>query len=288
MKIDKQVHVIFRACPDMAYDLAGLPSPGPCKAESPVFKGLERRADMVFVPDDVSRPVCVAEVQFQWDEKIYTRIVVEMALLQEQGKFERAVQGVIFFGRRSLDPATKPWSEVIHAVYLDEALERMREVEPEHLALDVFAPVWVRSQTQLEASAKTHYNRIRNLPLAEPQREAFLDAFLSWLFERFKTDDRKYIAMILDLPDITETVAGKELIEIGIERGIERGREEGRSAASVAAIRKMGEKHFGAAPAELDARIVKLPLTVKEDLVVAMMDLGSWEDVTSWMEKNNA
>lgn len=285
MRIDKQVHVVFRACPEIAYDLAGLPFPGECRVESPVFKELERRADVLFVPEDAASPLCMVEVQFQPDATVYTRLVVEMALQQEKGGCAREIQGVVFFGRRSLDPATRPWCEVVHAVYMDEALARLRESQPNHPAVDVFAPVWIPTEAGLEASAKDHYNRLNALPLEEPRREALIRAFMSWLFERLKTDDRKHIAMILDLPDITETAAGRELIGIGLERGRQKGREE----AAVTAIRKIGARHFGGpASDELDARVLSLPLPLKEELVVAMMDQGSWEDVQAWIEQNHA
>ena len=46
------------------------------------------------VPEALEQPLTVVEFQFQRDETIYTRTVVEMAAVQESHQM-RAVQGVI-------------------------------------------------------------------------------------------------------------------------------------------------------------------------------------------------
>jgi predicted transposase YdaD len=293
MRTDKQFFSIFRACPELVYELAGLPSPGPCQLRSESFKEFARTADAVLEPHDKKQPACVIEVQFQRDETIYTRLVIEMALAQEKKRY-RGVQGIIFFARKALDPRTPPWQRVVQAVYLDEALEKLRLEQPEHLALDVLAPICIESDSALEAAAASHYHRIRQQSLPLPQRDALLAVFESWLFERFKTMDRKKLAMILKFPtaDITSTVAGRQILEEGmsrgIEQGIEKGIEQGRDAASLEAIRKMGGRHFGKLAKTLDARLKKLPTKHKERLFEAMMDMGSWKDVAAWVAKKSA
>jgi predicted transposase YdaD len=58
---------------------------------------LERRADGVIVPKAPDQPLTVVEFQFQADDAIYRRTVVEMAAVQEIYP-GRVVQGIIFFG----------------------------------------------------------------------------------------------------------------------------------------------------------------------------------------------
>ncbi len=144
MKTDKQFYQIIRACPELIYELAGLPPPGPCRTMSETFKELSRSADAVIEPLDESLPVCVVEVQHQMDASIYNRLAMEMALAQQQRNY-RSVQGVILFPRRELDPGTQPWRQIIQPLYLDELVDDLRETKPDHLLLDLLAPTFLNS-----------------------------------------------------------------------------------------------------------------------------------------------
>jgi hypothetical protein len=107
------------------FELARLPSPGKSTLQSVTVKALERRGDGVIVPEAPDQPLTIVEFQFQADDTICRRTVVEMAAVQNAFP-GRVVQGVIreeiakltaaeakrimqFLARRqSLDEAT-PW-----------------------------------------------------------------------------------------------------------------------------------------------------------------------------------
>src|SRR5208337_2307289 len=108
MKTDKELYRIFEVAPEWVFELAGLPSPGKSTLRSVTVKALERRADGVIVPEARDQPLTVVEFQFQPDDTIYRRTVVEMAAVQDAFP-GRVVQGVIFFGYNNLDPQTVPW-----------------------------------------------------------------------------------------------------------------------------------------------------------------------------------
>ena len=97
MKTDKELYRIFEVAPEWVFELAGLPSPGKSTLRSVVVKALERRADGVIVPESRDQPITIVEFQFQTDDTIYGRIVVEMAAVQ-QAFPGQVVQGIIFFG----------------------------------------------------------------------------------------------------------------------------------------------------------------------------------------------
>lgn len=77
--------------------------------------------------------------------------------------------------------------------------------------------------------------------------------------------------MFLNIPtgDIAETVAGRELIGEGIERS----------------LFKLGYKHFGSVNSTLKERIKALNLVQTEALFDAMLDMGTWDDVSVWIDK---
>ena len=83
MKTDKELYRIFEVAPEWVFELAGLPSPGKSTLQSVTVKALERRADGVIVPEAPDQPLTIVEFQFQADDTIYRRTVVEMAAVQE-------------------------------------------------------------------------------------------------------------------------------------------------------------------------------------------------------------
>ncbi|MCA1963947.1 MAG: DUF2887 domain-containing protein [Prosthecobacter sp.] len=289
MKSDTQFYQIIRACPELIYELAGLPNPGPCRTLSETFKEFSRSADAVIEPLDESLPVCVVEVQHQLDGSIYNRLVIERALAQQQRNY-RPIQGVILFAGRELDPSTEPWTKLIQPLYLDEVVDRLRETQPDHLLLDVLAPTYLQTDTELEQWAPFHYHRLRSRNLPTEVLQPLLAVFESWIFHLIKTQDRETFAMKLNIPtgDIRETVVGRELIDEGIRRGMERGlqlgSEQGLETGMERSLLKLGRKHFGPIPPALEARIQALDLAGTEALFDAMLDMGSWEDVTKWLD----
>jgi Protein of unknown function (DUF2887) len=155
VKTDKEIYRVFQQCPEIIFEMAGLASPGHCQVTSETVKGLERRLDGIVRPDDLGQPLSVFEIQFQKAPDIYPRIVVEMALVQQHSAM-RGVQGIVFFADRSLDPATGPWSTIIHRVYLNEALEALELQDASDPVVAVFKPVFESDQTRLEKEAARH------------------------------------------------------------------------------------------------------------------------------------
>ncbi len=122
MKTDKELYRIFEVAPEWVFELAGLPSPGKSTLRSVTIKALERRADGVIVPEAPDQPLSIVEFQFQTDETIYRRTVVEMAAVQDAFP-GRVIQGVIFFGYNNLDPQTVPWTQVVRSYVLPDVLQ---------------------------------------------------------------------------------------------------------------------------------------------------------------------
>ncbi len=287
MRTDKQVYLIFRAQPELAFELADLPSPGPCRMESTTFKELERTTDGLIVPESADEPVTVLEVQFYEDAAIYNRTATMMALAQ-QPRLPQPVQGLVFFASRTLDPRTQPWDRIIHPVYLDEALRSLQATAPLHPLVAVFAPVFIETVQELETNAKHYYHALGEAPVPDDVRHTLLRVFCDWLFERFKHLSRKEITMILDLPDVRDTIVGRELLEEGIEKGIEKGLEKGiergQRKAWLDMVNQIGKKRLGPLNSDLQDRISRLDDPTLHGLVDAMFDLPTWQAVKAWLD----
>jgi len=70
MRTDSHLYALFRECPQFIFELAGIPSPGPCRMEQVTVKAISRTMDGLVTPADPAAPLIVVEFQFQRDEDI--------------------------------------------------------------------------------------------------------------------------------------------------------------------------------------------------------------------------
>jgi len=271
MKTDKELYRIFGVAPEWVFELAGLPSPGKSTLQSVVIKALERRADGVIVPKASDQSITVVEFQFQADDTIYRRTVVEMAAVQEIYP-GRAVQGVIFFAYNSLDPQTAPWTQVVRSYVLPDLLQEWERKQPEHPLVAVFKPLLAESEEVLQRQAAGYLRAIKQSSLSIPCRRTLEEVFISWLEQRFKDKTKKEIETMLlgELPDLEETASGKDLIRIGCEK----------------AIRAFLAARHGTIPAAIQERIAKLTPDEAENMMRYLAQCPSLDEVTQWLARS--
>jgi predicted transposase/invertase (TIGR01784 family) len=282
MTTDKQMHMLFKACPEFLFELADIPSPGPCKVESIEVKALARTADSVFTPKNPDRSIFVVEVQAQKAPKSqdpYARIVAEMSQLQ-LGTNCRPITGVILFFQPSFDSKLEPWRQVIKAVYLNEALDRLALKTKNHPFVATFSPMRIKDESVLEKEAARQYKLIKQAKLKPTTKRVLEEVFFSWLFERLIHKSRNEIAMILNLPDIRKTRVFIETYEEGREEGMEKGRAE----TLIQSILKAGTKRFGETPATLKKQLCKLKVANLEATFDFMLDAPDWKSVTAFVK----
>ena len=224
MDSDKHLYEIFEAYPEWVFDLTRRRSPGPCRFQSVTIKAIQRSADGVLIPDVTHEAILVVEFQLYFDQQIYGRVVVEMAIIQEEHA-GRDVEGILIFGSKELDPKTAPWSEVVSAYYLDEMLSELENTSPDHPLVALFQPLIEKNNNRLQENANQYYTQIESFATDDRSKAKLIGVFIDWLLQRFKTLGKTEIEQMLlgKLPDLRETQAGKDLIAIGIEQGIEQG-----------------------------------------------------------------
>ena len=294
MRTDKQVFQVFRAFPEWLFHLTGLPSPGTCSLQSFTVKALQRDTDGILVPVDLVQPITVAEFQFQFDETIYTRVVTEMAAVQEAYKM-RAVQGLIIFGKDSLDPRTASWTQVVHVCVLPEVVANLCRSRPNHPIGALFQPLLQKDLAVLETDAVRHYRAIKYSKLDKRRRKLLMDVFVDWLEQRFPRKLKREIEIMLlgELPDLEETASGKELIAIGEKRGEKRGEERGEKRGEKRGEERMLKEaillllkdRFRSVPAEMEERIENLPSTGKKQLLTMVARATTLKDVEDWLRR---
>jgi predicted transposase YdaD len=191
------------------------------------LKAIEQTADGVLIPDSADGIITILEIQFQRDEEIYLRVVMEMVLVQQKMR-GRKVQGVILFVDHSLDPRTEPWCHFVSVHSLADTLGRLATEHPAHPLVAVFQPLMQDDSEKLEREAAGCYNQIASSGLDEPLKSVLLEVFINWLEQRFVDKGKAEIEKMLvgQLPDLRETQSGKELIAIGVKEGIEKGKRQ--------------------------------------------------------------
>jgi predicted transposase YdaD len=279
METDKQLYRVFGAQPAWVFELAGLPPVGKCAMRSLTVKTLERRSDGVIVPEALAPPLSVIEFQFGENPQIYTRTVQKMAAVQEEFQM-REVQGVIFFAERRLDPRTKPWSGLVRSIVLPDELRRLAERSPLHPLVAAFQPLLAESETELEQNAGGFFRTIKTSKLKREVKQALEEVFLSWLIQRLPTRTRQEIQKMLigELPELVETRAGQDLIEIGVERG--------RAEGLVKAVFVVLEGKRGRLTRALGQRIQKLANDQLCQLLSVADGWESLEPLDAWLTEH--
>ena len=285
MNTDAQFHELFSINPEWLFELIGRPSPGRSQMQSVALKAISRTTDGLFVPDDISKPLTIAEWQFYLDRTIYARTAIAMAMVQLENP-DREVEGVILFGSPSHDPQISPWNRVIDCCHLEEAVNRLEQSDPDHPLPAVFKPLIVSDDALLERDAVSYLRRIRNSSVDPPAKATLEDVFVSWFEQRFKDKTKQEIEAMFqqELPDLRDTRSGQQIFEIGREEGIEVGREEGlekgRVEESRAAVRRLAEKKFGELPADVLSRIQAISdIAVLHNLQLDIFDAVSLDDL---------
>lgn len=245
MKTDRQVYKILQACPQWFFDLTQIESPGPCSFRSVALKEVSVTADGVLEPQLAGKTWFVVEFQAQFDETVYIRLTLEMALLHRQHP-NRKIEGVLIFLDASMDPKTQPWARVIRSFTLAEQLADLEQRQPEHPLIAVFAPLTIASDETLESSAALCYNRIIDSDLDDLTCQTLADAFVSWLEQRFRDKGKQEIEEMLigALPDLSDTQSGKDLIAIGVQKGEAKGEAKGKRESLLLILRV----RFGGVP----------------------------------------
>ena len=276
MHTDKELYLIFRACPELIFLLAHLPAPRSCKLESITVKALQRTMDVLVIPDDPAEPLIVVEIQFHRSLDIYQRIIVEMALVQQQYP-GRLVQGIIYFLDTHLDPATEPWksSGLIRSVSIREEVENIERETPDHILVAALKPIFEPSQVKLEKEAASHYRRLEQSDLSAERREALCNAFTSLLSQRLDHYHLEQIAMMLELPGLQNTVSGKELMAMGEARQLQKN------------LLGIATKKFGTLPPHVTSCIQKLDFARGTELFDRLLDMNDFGDLERWLQERS-
>jgi len=109
VKTDSIFYRLFETFPESFFDLLNLPpeTVNHYQFSSLEVKQLAFRLDGVFIPDNLNDPIYFVEVQFQKDERFYSRFFSEIFLYFHQSELSQNWQGVIIYPHREIENSPK-------------------------------------------------------------------------------------------------------------------------------------------------------------------------------------
>ena len=288
MKTDSLFYELFRLHPRSLFDLAGLEAEGEYVFESITVKSTEKRMDGFFRRADCMGENVFLEVQGYPDNVIYWRQFREISTHYEQSGSSQPFTAVILFIDEKYDPKNCPVNFVppnrLIRLYLPECLKTLGDKAS---PLTVLKPLLLPDKAKLPEAVPKWKAEIDSLGLSESTNRLLIELLENAILSRFPNLTIKEIQKMIQLTPLEKTVAGKELIQMGItegilkgiEKGIEKGRiegietglEKGRVEGIEKGLRKGRiegiEKGELIGKIHLSQRLLKRPITQKKKLL---------------------
>ena len=293
MRTDSLFYELFNNSPGIFFELIGRNA---LEASSYEFRSVEVkepnfRIDGVFVPSSNSstQTVYFVEVQFQKDQLLYHRFFAELFLYLDQNPTTQDWQAVVIYPRRSLEPDESNLhralldSPQVQRMYLDD-LAAVAELS---LGLGLVQLV-VESEAQAANRARQLIEQSQQEAVAGLSRQGIIELIQTIMVYKFPQLNREEIEDMLGLSELKQTRVYQEAREEGRQEGHQEGHQEGREQGmqeeGASLVLRQLARRVGQLSPEVRSHIQQLPLAQLEELGEALLDFGSMQDLTDWLQ----
>ncbi len=280
MKTDSIFYRLFETFPESFFDLLNLPpeTVNHYQFSSLEVKQLAFRLDGVFLPDNLNDPIYFVEVQFQKDERFYSRFFSEIFLYFHQSESNNNWQGVIIYPHREIENSPKSRyqeffeSGRVNCYYLNQL------DEGDSLGVKVLQLI-VESEPNTLAQGQELIQQVRQQFQESLKRQDILELIETILIYKLPKLNRKEIEKMFSLSDLRETKVYQE----ALEEGREEGREEGELSAKKSLILRQLNLKLGSIPLKLEQKIKQLNPNQLDNLALALLNFSDWKDLHQWL-----
>jgi predicted transposase/invertase (TIGR01784 family) len=280
VKTDSIFYRLFQTFPESFFDLLNLPpeTVNHYQFSSLEVKQLAFRLDGVFLPDNLNDPIYFVEVQFQKDERFYSRFFSEIFLYFHQSERNNNWQGVIIYPHREIENSPKSRyqeffeSGRVNCYYLNQL------DEGDSLGVKVLQLI-VESEPNTLAQGQELIQQVRQQFQESLKRQDILELIETILIYKLPKLNRKEIEKMFSLSDLRETKVYQE----ALEEGREEGREEGELSAKKSLILRQLNLKLGSIPLKLEQKIKQLNPNQLDNLALALLNFSDWEDLHQWL-----
>jgi len=221
MKTDSLFYELFKLHPKSLFELAGLEADGEYVFESITVKTTEKRMDGFFRRTDSGGTDIFLEVQGYDDRMIYWRLFREISTRYEQTKSDQPFVAIILFIDEKYDPKNCPVKKFtppnrLIRLYLPKCLKAIGDKAS---PLTVFKPLVLSDKEKLPEAVPQWKSEIDSLKLSESMNKTLIELLENAILSRFPKLTIKEIQKMIQLTPLDKTVAGQELIFMGLEKG---------------------------------------------------------------------
>ncbi len=279
MKTDGLFYELFRFSPESMLELVQLDVSGPYRFESITVKSTEKRFDGYFKNVGDKGPDIFLEIQGYRDHNIYWRLFREICAFHEQRKDHRPFVAVVLFIDARLDPGNPPLDPAPpNQLIRRNLIECLKSIQADATPLVVLKPLTLENKADLPEAVGQWKAGIDAMALPEDRKKILTELLEYAILQRFKTFTLEEISKMIQLTPLEETVAGKQLIDLGMERGMEKGMQKGMEKG----MQKGMEKGQLIGQIQLIQRLLKRPQTPNESL--ALLDVEELETMLANLE----
>jgi predicted transposase/invertase (TIGR01784 family) len=276
VKTDSIFYRLFQTFPESFFDLLNLPpeTVNHYQFSSLEVKQLAFRLDGVFLPDNLNDPIYFVEVQFQKDERFYSRFFSEIFLYFHQSESNNNWQGVIIYPHLEIENSPKSRyqeffeSGRVNCYYLNQL------DEGDSLGVKVLQLIVESEQKTLE-QGKELIQQVRQQFQESLKREDILELIETILIYKLPKLNRKEIEAMFSLSDLRETKVYQEALE--------EGKEEGELSAKKSLILRQLNLKLGSITLKVEQKIKQLNPNQLDNLALALLDFSDVEDLHQWL-----
>ena len=247
----------------------GVTLSGSYRFTSLTQKGIERRLDGLYEPEDHDGPVYIVEFQAQPAPGAWYNLLTKIGLYGEAHP-GCAVRGLMVFLRAIDDSGPPPGARppLCAAAYLDQTLPQWLEREPDNPYVAVFAPLIIRRDEDLRACVPQVWRTIREASLGPPIRATLERMLEFWLIERFPLLTKEELRTMLPvLVPLEKTRAYQEIFA------------EGKAEGKADGLKRQLTRRFGVLPRWAAQRLDAADMAQLDGWLEGIFDAQSPEDL---------
>ncbi len=229
MKTDELLYELVRLDPKSVFRLVQLDLEGEYTFESITLKTIEKRIDGFLKRTDGVGPNVFVEFQGWDDPKIYWRSFREVCMFYEERDDSAPFILIIVFIDSKYDPGNPPITQVeppnqFVRINLIDALEAVKQTPG---ILTVLKPL-VSPKRDVIDHIQEWKAELVSLPLPEDKIQKIIELLEFSIWQKLPNLSLKEVRKMIQLTPLEETVAGKELIQIGEKRARRHAQQEAR------------------------------------------------------------
>ena len=260
MKTDALFYELFRLEPQSLFDLVSLNMEGEYIFESITVKTTEKRFDGFLKRVDNQGPNVFIEFQGYDDPGIYWRLFRQVCTWYEQSDSLMPFVAIVLFIDARYVPKDCPFVNLSspNQFFQFSLTDCLKVLGNKAGVLTVLKPLVLKEKNELMELVPKWKAEIDSLKSSEKKANLLGELLEYAILQRFPKMTLKEIKKMIQLTPLDKTVAGQELISLGIKIGKKEGKEEGKEEGI-----KQGELIGEIRTLQ---RISKLPQSIKTEL----------------------